>query len=503
MSTVEPTIELEAALYCGDPDFYGVHQQQLCDLHVRHVSDSELLKEGRQFFKGIAAIILAMPWSGSGKESSKSNRFGVGEGAGGAEEVLDLLAKLHDFRPRPPVVLLTQNGTPLEICCQAVQLGVASFVDVDSTGWVERLGGTLRQMRSASPARVAPEQVKNPQELLDAVGIRAVSPAMQELIVRAYRAAQVSDATVLIHGESGTGKQLLAEAIHRLDPKRGRFSFVPVNCAAITGSLAESELFGHTRGAFTGATEARAGYFKSAHRGTILLDEISELPLSLQPKLLRVIQEGRVLPVGSDKEETIDVRVIAASNVSLQEMVVNGSFRLDLYQRLNVIHLTVPPLRQRAEDIPLLVMHFIKKYQHYCGHPITEVDPRVYELLKRRLGSGNVRELENVVRQTLVFKSHGERIELADLPRYMFEGKAMALPAEVLPTALADHLVLLIRDKRLTLRQAIAMFEKKLITQAAQQNPQMSKVQLAKSLGLPRRTLYYKLEAEEGAEEAR
>ena len=324
----------------------------------------------------------------------------------------------------------------------------------------------------------------------------AVSTAMQDLIVQAYRAAQVSDATVLVHGESGTGKQMLAEAIHRLDPKRSSFAFVPVNCAAITGSLAESELFGHKRGAFTGATEARAGYFKSAHRGTILLDEISELPLALQPKLLRVIQEGRVLAVGSDKEEAIDVRVIAASNVSLQEKVAQGTFRLDLYQRLNVIHLTVPPLRQRAEDIPLLVMHFIKKYQHYCTQGVREVDPRVYELLKRRLGNGNVRELENVIRQTLVFKSRGDRIELADLPRYLFEGQEPAPPVELIPTVVADNLVALIREGRLTLRQAIQAFEKSVITQAAKHNPQLSKVDLAKSLGLPRRTLYYKLDAD-------
>lgn len=410
-------------------------------------------------------------------------------------DTLELLAELYDRRWKVPILLLTPHGTPLEICCTAVQMGASSLIDVNAEGWDQRLASSLRQLLTPPLPRISAAAV-NPRELLDAVGIMAISTAMQELIVHAHRAAQVSDATVLIHGESGTGKQLLAEAIHRLDPKRSRYAFVPVNCAAITGSLAESELFGHTRGAFTGATEARAGYFRSANRGTIMLDEISELPLSLQPKLLRVIQEGRVLAVGSDKEEVVDVRVIAASNVSLQERVATGAFRMDLYQRLNVIHLTVPPLRQRAEDIPLLVMHFIRKYQHYATQEIREVDPRVYELLRRKLGDGNVRELENVIRQTLVFKSQGDRIELGDLPRQLFEGQETTAPSELISSDLADNLVALIRTHRLTLKQAIQAFEKTVIRQAAKHNPQLSKIELAKSLGLPRRTLYYKMDTE-------
>jgi transcriptional regulator with PAS, ATPase and Fis domain len=379
-----------------------------------------------------------------------------------------------------------------------VRLGVAAFVDVDMPDWIERLDHTVSSLpvAAASPS----SRKADPKALLDAVGIMAVSPAMQDLIMQVYRGAQVSDATVLVHGESGTGKQLLAEAIHRLDPKRNKFVFVPVNCAAITGTLAESELFGHTRGAFSGATESRLGYFRTANKGTIFLDEISELPMALQPKLLRVLQERRVMAVGSDKEETIDVRVIAATNVSLQEKVAKGEFRLDLYQRLNVIHLTVPPLRQREEDIPLLVMHFVKKYQHYCLQQIKDVDPRVFELLKRRLGHGNVRELENVMRQSLVFKTSGDRLELADLPRYLFEGEEAVAPKELIPTDIAAHLVNLIRDRRMTLRQAVDTFEKTLILQAAKASPQMSKVELAKALGLPRRTLYYKLDGQEAAE---
>ncbi len=369
-----------------------------------------------------------------------------------------------------------------------MQRGANHFVDMEAAGWETRL---LELLESSS--RPTHKTIRSSQALLDDVGIHAVSPAMQTLILQVNRAAQVSDATVLIHGESGTGKQLFAEAIHRLDPKRGKLAFVPVNCAAITGTLAESELFGHAKGAFSGATDARQGYFRSANHGTIFLDEISELPLHLQPKLLRILQERRVMPVGADKEEAIDVRVIAATNVSLQEKVSKGEFRLDLYQRLNVIHLALPPLRQRTEDIPLLVRHFVKKYQHYCMRHIEDVDSRVYELLKRKAGAGNVRELENIVRQALVFKEAGNRLELQDLPRSLLEGSDQPVTDEIIPGDVANNIVEMIRDERLTLKQVVGMFEKTVIQRAAQSNPKMSKVELAKILGLPRRTLYHKL----------
>lgn len=489
-------------VFCGNPRELAACQEQAPDLEFKSVTPVELLSLSKNPPMGISALVITMQdldIATQGKRiprlvSDRAISFPIGDQAA---DTLELLAELNDRHWKLPIFLLTPAGAPLEICCTAVQLGVTSFIDVNHDDWAIRVTTGLQQIAKTSQSRIqtAPP---SPRELLDAVGIMAISPAMQELIVHVHRASQVSDAAVLIHGESGTGKQLLAEAIHRLDPKRSRYAFVPVNCAAIAGSLAESELFGHKRGAFTGATETRSGYFRAANQGTIMLDEISELPMSLQPKLLRVLQENRVMPVGSDKEEIVDVRVIAASNVSLQERVAAGAFRLDLYQRLNVIHLTVPPLRQRSEDIPLLVMHFLHKYQHYTAQEIREVDPRVYELLRRRLGSGNVRELENLIRQTLVFKISGDRIELSDLPRYLFEGEEPAAPTELIPSDLADNLVKLIRDNRLTFKQAIQAFEKTVISHAARNSPQLSKVELAKSLGLPRRTLYYKLDHPQG-----
>jgi transcriptional regulator with PAS, ATPase and Fis domain len=405
------------------------------------------------------------------------------------------LAVLQEIKRYPrigAVVLVTSPKVAMdqtELLTDPLIVGVIESQQPETARHVERALDRATAVKSrlqSSPL--------TPLELLNTVGIVAVSPAMQQLIVQAARAAKVSDATVLILGESGTGKQLLSEAIHRLDPKRGKHPFVPVNCAAITGTLAESELFGHARGAFSGATGQRAGYFKSAHGGTIMLDEISELPLSLQPKLLRVLQEGRVLPVGADREEPIDVRVIAASNVSLADKVNEGTFRLDLYQRLNVVHLRIPPLAERLEDLPLLVNHFLKKYRHYSHAPVESVSPEAIAVLRQRLGNGNVRELENVVRQSLVFKETGTRLEIDDLPRSVLDRAVVLSPSEMLPTTLVDNMVALIRSGRLSLRSAIDTFEQSIIRRTVESNPHLNKSQIAQALGLPRRTLYHKLD---------
>jgi transcriptional regulator with PAS, ATPase and Fis domain len=479
--------------FCGLERHLEALRQFLPGVRVTALLARDLGEQGRAFFEQISAVIVSLsPEDVPRRENlivtGLTERPGVGK-------AWPLLEQLQDLDYGAPLIVLTFDGLPLDVACALVRLGVRSLIDADAADWQVQLAHTLRQLDledTPSPQK----RSHNARELLELVGIKAVSPAMQALILQAQRAAEVSDATVLVQGESGTGKQKLAEAIHRLDAKRGKFPFVAVNCAAIAGSLAESELFGHSRGAFTGATESRTGYFRSANGGTILLDEISELPLGLQPKLLRVLQESRIMPVGSDKEEAIDVRIIAASNVPLQERVAKGLFRLDLYQRLNVIHLSVPPLRQRTEDIPLLVLHFMQKYAKWSMCKIVDIDPRVFEVLKRRLGDGNVRELENVVRQTLVFKTGGDRLELSDLPRYLMETDGTA-KGEMIPAMMTDQLIGLIRDRRITLKQAMGMFEKTLITRTLEKCPEMSKVELAKALGLPRRTLYYKLDEQQ------
>jgi transcriptional regulator with PAS, ATPase and Fis domain len=287
----------------------------------------------------------------------------------------------------------------------------------------------------------------------------------------------------------------LAEAIHHLDPKRRSKHFATVNCSAITGTLAESELFGHCKGAFTGATSDRLGYFRSCHGGTLFLDEISELDINLQPKLLRALQDGKVLPVGSDREFAVDVRVIASSNKPMAQIVADGDFRLDLYQRLKVVSLSVPPLRDRLEDIPLLVNAFLKRYGHYYSGQIVSVDPQVYSIFSRAKLPGNVRELENIIRQALVLKESGSKLEISDLPEELI-AQAAGRPArqeDLISTEFAGTFGKMLLDGQASLPQLVEFFEKTLITQAMD-SWSSTYSELAKQLGVTRRTFYNKLQ---------
>ena len=233
-----------------------------------------------------------------------------------------------------------------------------------------------------------------------------------QLALRRVRAVAVTDATVLIHGETGTGKELIARAVHQLSG-RSPGSFIAVNCAAMPASLLESELFGHERGAFTGATSRRPGRFELAHDGTLFLDEIGELPTHLQPKLLRVLQERQFERLGGTRSLRTNARVIAATNRDLRSMMRDGAFREDLYYRLSVVPLRIPPLRERKEDIPLLARHFVEVIATRLGKPIA---PPSVNVLNRLLGyewPGNIRELQNVLERAVIF-ADGPRIDLAE-----------------------------------------------------------------------------------------
>ncbi len=239
------------------------------------------------------------------------------------------------------------------------------------------------------------------------------SPPMLE-VYRMIDSVSHSSSTVLIQGESGTGKELVARAIHSRGPRKDK-SFIPVNCSAIPESLVESELFGHLKGSFTGAVATRTGLFEAADKGTILLDEVGELPLHVQVKLLRTLQEGEVKPVGASESTKVDVRVIAATNVNLHKAMSEGVFREDLYYRLNVITIPIPPLRERIEDIPLLAYHFLRKYALRSGRDIRRISLEAMRSLRSYTWPGNVRELENAIERSVVMVK-GDVIMPSDLP---------------------------------------------------------------------------------------
>jgi Nif-specific regulatory protein len=259
------------------------------------------------------------------------------------------------------------------------------------------------------------------------------SDRMQEVFEAVYRVAP-SKATVLLRGESGTGKELIAKAIHYMSP-RSRGPFIKFNCASIPEGLLESELFGHEKGAFTGAISSRSGKFELAHKGTIFLDEIGDLPITLQPKILRVLQEREFERVGSEKTVKVDVRIIAATSRNLEDLVSHGKFREDLYYRLNVIPLFLPPLRERGEDIPVLIDHFLNKFNKENKRNVV-LDKNALQVFLNYNWPGNVRELENTV-ERLVIMSGSEQITASDLPvslsirRLKVPGKSASLKSNI------------------------------------------------------------------------
>ncbi|MEP6473777.1 MAG: sigma-54 dependent transcriptional regulator, partial [Gemmatimonadota bacterium] len=259
-------------------------------------------------------------------------------------------------------------------------------------------------------------------------GIVGESPAIQELLVKIEQMAPVSS-TVLIQGESGTGKELVAKAIHDLSPRRGK-PFIAINCAALPETLLESELFGHEKGAFTGAAERRLGRFELAHTGTIFLDEIGEVPASVQVKLLRVLETKSFFRVGGVAPIKVDVRVVAATNKSLRDSVALGEFRDDLYYRLSVLNLYLPPLRERRGDIPLLIRRFIREFAAAHDRPFQGITSEALQRLIEGPWPGNVRQLRNLI-ESMVVLAPGRKIEASDIPSDILEGANRLVPARL------------------------------------------------------------------------
>ena len=295
-------------------------------------------------------------------------------------------------------------------------------------------------------------------------------PAMQKVYRLVAQVARTTT-TVLITGESGTGKELVARAIHRQGPRRDK-PFVAVNPAAVAESLIESELFGHERGAFTGANQRKLGRFELAQGGTLFLDEIATLKGELQVKLLRVLQEREIERVGGTRPIKIDVRVVAATNADLEDAVARGAFREDLYYRLNVVSIDVPPLAQRADDIPLLVQHFVHRYSRECNKPVDELSPEILTALREYGWPGNVRELQNVIERAVVL-AEGPVIQLSDLPLDVL------LPKHREKVRTADHL---------PLKNATEEFERQIVLRVLERVGG-NQSEAARILGLHRNTI--------------
>lgn len=307
----------------------------------------------------------------------------------------------------------------LGVQCQALLAGAMWLLDSAKPEFSEELKRLLAKLLRAEAERRDEEQkIKGVMKKLGVVG---ESQAMISIFRWVLRISMLSDLATLITGETGTGKQLLAHAIYQLDPKRCNGPFVAVNCGAISPGLAESELFGHRRGAFTGADRDRKGLIRSAQGGVLFLDEIGELDDALQTKLLRVLQENRVLGVGEDQEVPVNVRIIAATNQDLDEMVQQRKFRTDLFHRLNVLAIRIPPLRERPADIKPLIEHFVKKYRSLNPAATLLVGADFVEALAQVELPGNARQLENLVRQALLNKDDDTPFNLSDLPRDVWQ----------------------------------------------------------------------------------
>ncbi|ACH39529.1 sigma-54-dependent transcriptional response regulator [Citrifermentans bemidjiense Bem] len=344
---------------------------------------------------------------------------------------IDILTRVKESSPRTEVILVTGYGSA-ETAVQAMKKGAYDYITKPLN--IEELriiiDKALEKGQLVSENVYLKKQLRDKYEFANIIGN---SQAMQQLFSRMKRIIK-TDSTVLILGESGTGKELVAKAIH-FNGNRKDKPFIAVNCSAIPENLLESELFGHVKGAFTGAVKEKVGKFEAANYGTIFLDEIGTLPMHLQTKLLRVLQEQELERVGSNKQIKLDVRVVSATNVNLEEEVARGNFREDLFYRLNVIPILIPPLRERIEDLLPLTKHFLDKNCRSMQRPIMHIDKEALEALEAYPWNGNVRELENII-ERIVALTEGDLITLRDLPANIVKSYVEGTPTSVTPAGI-------------------------------------------------------------------
>ncbi len=386
---------------------------------------------------------------------------------------LQTLQEMRKINPELAVVMMTAYGT-IETAVQAMKEGAADYltkpIDLDELLLlIEKVSEKILLRRENRELKEKLRERYRFDQIIYGSG------TMEEVMNLTGRVAK-SEATVLIRGESGTGKELIANAIHYSSPRADR-PFIKVNCTALPENLLESELFGHEKGAFTGAIQRRIGRFEQAHTGSIFLDEIGDLSPSLQMKLLRFLQEKEFERVGSNQTIKANVRVMTATNRDLEEGIRRGTFREDLYYRLNVIAIFLPPLRERRGDIPLLIDHFLQKYSQKNRRPIPKISKEARDLLLRYTYPGNVRELENILERSLVV-SRGDTITTHDLPFQVREG--------VQETKIG------LESKEASLNAMLSGMERDLIVKALEECGGVQ-TKAARSLGISERVLRYKM----------
>jgi len=394
---------------------------------------------------------------------------------------LDVLSLARERWPETRMIVMTAYPST-DTTIQAIQQGALDYI-TKAGDYLEKIRGVVREAgkkSESSPAASSLLQVRSEHMTDHIIGD---SQAMLEICKIVGRVANLKS-TVLLTGESGTGKELIARAVHYHSQRRDR-PLVGINCGALTETLLESELFGHVKGSFTGAVADKKGLFEAASGGTFFLDEIGETSKSVQVRLLRVLQEEKVKRVGDNRDLSVDARIIAATNQDLSELMQEGQFREDLYFRLNVIPIHVPPLRERREDIPKLVGYFVDKYCRISGRETKQVRQEAMDSLQRYFWPGNVRELENVIERVVVMDV-GDVIRLDSLPDFVQEGKAPL--AKGGPVKVPD-----IPSEGIRLEELMEDYEKRIILKALEISGN-HRSRAAELLGLSARSFRYRLE---------
>jgi DNA-binding NtrC family response regulator len=389
---------------------------------------------------------------------------------------LDLLSDLSERGVPAPVIVLTATKT-VTTAVEAMKRGAADYVTKPFE--VDALRIKIRRLLEQGALKQEVARLRDEVSRRDHLGAMVGRSAPMQELFRAIERVARSKASVLIRGESGTGKELVARALHDLGP-RSDGPFVAVNCAAIPETLLESELFGHERGAFTDAREQRIGRFEAAGGGTLFLDEVGEIAPAMQGKLLRALQERVIERLGGAQPIPVDVRIVAATNRDLEASIQAGEFRSDLYYRINVVPLAIPPLRQRREDIPLLAEHVLARISTEVGRGKMSLAPEAAELFQSYAWPGNVRELENAIERAAALSDRDE-LQAADLPEVVVEGARMATLGEQ------------VRAGRLGFDEAVARFESELLREALESSG-WNQTQAAAQLGITRRQLKLKID---------